>query len=92
MSNPVASNRDDNFVIPRLAVLNSDPIQGINIVPIQINSSNQILCNQNDTISFTMIPVSPRNKNYLGVWLFQGLDGKTYPAVANAGGELLITT
>ena len=86
-----AYNRDDSFVIPRLAVLNSDPVQGINIVPIQINSSNQILCNTTDTISFTMHPVSPRNKNYLGVWLFQGLDGKTYPAVANANGELLIT-
>ena len=86
-----AQNRDDNFVIPRLAVLNSDPVQGINIVPIQINSSNQILCNTTDTISFTMHPVSPRNKNYLGVWLFQGTDGKTYPAVANANGELLVS-
>ena len=88
----VAQNRDDNFVIPRLAVLCSDPIQGINIVPIQINSNNQILCNTIDTISFTMHPVDPRNKNYLGIWLFKGLDGKTYPAVANASGELLITT
>lgn len=86
-----AFNRDDNFIIPRYAVLASDPIQGINIVPIQINSSNQILCNTTDTISFTMLPVSPRNKNYQGVWLFQGLDGKTYPAVANANGELLIS-
>lgn len=85
-----AQNRDDLFVVPRLAVLNTDPVQGINLVSIQINSNNQILCNMNDGISFTMIPVSPRNKNYLGVWLFQGLDGKTYPAVANANGELLI--
>lgn len=87
-----AFNRDDNFSIPRYAVLASDPIQGINIVPIQINASNQILCNTTDTISFTMKPVSPRSKNYLGVWLFQGTDGKTYPAVANASGELLIET
>jgi hypothetical protein len=86
-----AQNRDDNFVIPRLAVLNSDPIQGINIVPIQINASNKILCTTRDSISFTMLPVSPRNANYLGVWLFKGLDGKTYPAVANANGELLVT-
>lgn len=86
----LAQNRDDNFVIPRLAVLNTDPIQGINLVPIQINASNQILCTTTDTISFTMIPVSPRNKNYLGCWLFQGLDGKTYPAVANENGELLV--
>ncbi len=85
-----ARNRDDNFVTPRMAVLNSDPIQGINIVPIQINSQNQILCNMIDTISFTMRPVDPRNDNYLGVWLFQGLDGKVYPAVANARGELLV--
>jgi hypothetical protein len=86
-----AQNRDDDYVIPRLAVLNSDPIQGLNIVPIQINSQNQILCNTIDTISFTMRPVDPRNANDLGLWLFKGLDGKTYPAVANANGELLIT-
>lgn len=85
-----AFNRDDNFVIPRLAVLNTDPIQGINIVPIQINSNNQILCTTTDTISFTMLPVDPKNDNYLNVWLFEGLDGKTYPAVANSSGELLI--
>lgn len=90
MGNPQAYNRDDDYVIPRLAVLNSDPIQGLNIVPIQINSKNQILCNTVDTINFTMRPVSPRNVNYLGVWLFQGLDGKTYPAVANQYGELLV--
>jgi hypothetical protein len=89
---PVVFNRDDNFSVPKLAVLNTDPVQGINLVPIQINSNNQILCNTTDTISFTMIPVSPRNKNYLGVWLFKGFDGKTYPAVANASGELLVTT
>lgn len=86
-----AKNRDDNFVIPRLAVLNTDPIQGINLIPIQINNHNQILCNTVDTISFTMHPVSPRNKNYLACWLFKGQDGKTYPAVANASGELLIS-
>lgn len=85
-----AKNRDDNYVVPKLAVLNSDPIQGINLVPIQINSNNQILCTTTDTISFIMIPVSPRSKNYLGCWLFKGLDGKTYPAVANASGALLI--
>ena len=85
-----AYNRDNNYVIPRYAVLATDPIQGINIVPIQINSQNQILCNSNDTISFTMRPVDPRNANDLGLWLFKGLDGKTYPAVANANGELLV--
>ena len=85
-----ARDRDDNYIIPRLAVLNTDTTQGQNIVPIQINSSNQILINLTDTISFTMKPVSPRNKNYLGVWLFKGLDGKTYPAVADANGALLV--
>ena len=84
-------NRDDNFIVPKLACLNTDPIQGINLVPIQINASNQILCTTTDTISFTMRPVSPRTFNDLPVWLFQGLDGKTYPAVANASGELLIS-
>lgn len=87
----LAQNRDDNFVIPRLAVLNTDTVQGTNIIPIQINSSNRILCNKTDTISFTMKPVSPRNKNYIGCWLFKGTNGKTYPAVVNSNGALLIT-
>ena len=85
-----AQNRDDNYSVPKYAVLNTDMVQGQHIVPIKISSANRILCNATDTISFTMTPVSPRNKNCLPCWLFQGLDGKTYPAVANASGALLV--
>lgn len=45
-----------------------------------------------DTISFTMIPIDPRDANYVSCWLFQGDDGLAYPAVANSSGELLIET
>ena len=85
------ASRDDNYIVPKFGVLNTDTVQGQNLVTIKIDSNGGILCNTTDTISFTMRPVSPRNDNYLGVWLFQGLDGKTYPAVANASGELLVT-
>jgi hypothetical protein len=85
-----SKNRDDNFSVPKYAVLNSDTVQGQHIVPVQIGSNGRILCNTTDTISFTMTPVSPRTKNFLSCWLFQGADGKTYPAVANASGALLV--
>jgi hypothetical protein len=88
----VAKNRDDNYVVPKFGVLNSDTVQGQHLIPIQIDSQNRIMCTMTDTISFTMRPVSPRSKNYLPCWLFQGLDGKTYPAVVNSSGRLLVET
>lgn len=89
----VNASRDDNFVPTRLAVLNTDIIQGQNLVQIRINASTKkIQINTTDTISFTMQPVDPRDWNYVGCWLFEGLNGKIYPAVANANGELLVTT
>lgn len=85
------SFRDGNCVTSKLAVLNTDTIQGTNLVPIRINSvNNGILINSSDTISFTMTSVDPRDDNYIPCWLFQGSDGKTYPAVANSDGELLV--
>jgi hypothetical protein len=85
------ASRDGNFATGKLAVLNTDTVQGQNLVPIQINGSNNgIKVNVVDTISFTMVPVDPRDENYVGCWLFTGSDGLTYPAVANADGELLI--
>ena len=85
--------RDDNFVPSRLAVLNTDTVQGTNLVCIGINEANgRIKVTTSDTISFTPIPVDPRDENYVGCWLFEGTDGLTYPAVANADGELLIDT
>ena len=87
------ASRDGNFSPGKLAVLNTDTVQGTNLVPIQINSSNNgIKVNTTDTISFTMKPIDPRDGNYVGCWLFMGSDGLTYPAVANSNGELLMTT
>lgn len=91
MSGSGTALRDGNNVTSKLACLNTDTIQGQNLVRICINSLNNSVCvNTVDTISFTMQPVDPRDNNYVGCWLFQGSDGLTYPAVANADGELLI--
>lgn len=83
--------RDENSVIGKLAVLNTDTVQGTNLVPIAIDeSTGEVLVNQADSINFTMVPVDPRDENYATCWLFQGSDGLTYPAVANSDGELLV--
>lgn len=88
---PVATPRDGNNIPAKLACLNTDTIQGQNLVPIQINGTNKgVRINTTDSISFTMVPVDPRDPNYVGCWLFQGLDGNVYPAVANVAGELLV--
>lgn len=83
--------RDQNYRTAKLAVLNTDTIQGTNLVTIKINESNNgIGYNTTDTISFTMQPVTPQDENYVDCWLFQGTDGLLYPAVANADGEILV--
>jgi len=83
--------RDQNFRPAKLAVLNTDTVQGTNLVRLKINESNGGLkYNTTATISFTMQPVTPQDGNYVDCWLFQGSDGLLYPAVANADGELLI--
>jgi len=85
--------RDQNRRTAKLAVLNTDTVQGTNLVTIKINESNSGLkINTTDSISFTMQPVTPQDGNYVDCWLFQGSDGLLYPAVANADGELLIST
>lgn len=81
--------RDENNITGKMAVLNTDTIQGQNLVRIQINN-RFVAMNQTDTISFTMKPVDPRDQSYVSCWLFQGTDGLTYPAVANSNGELLV--
>ena len=84
--------RDQNYRTAKLAVLNTDTVQGTNLVTIKINESNGgIGYNTTDTISFTMQPVSPQDENYVDCWLFQGTDGLLYPAVANSSGELLVS-
>jgi hypothetical protein len=87
------ASRDNNNITGKLAVLNTDTIQGTHLVRIAINStSGGISVDEAATISFPMLPVAPRDDDYVGVWLFQGTDGKTYPAVATSSGSLLITT
>ncbi len=82
---------DQNFIRTKLAVLNTDTVQGTNLVTIKINTANNgIKVNTVETIAFTMIPIDPRDENYKTCWLFQGEDGLTYPAVATIDGELLI--
>lgn len=91
MANTFAAPRDGNGATVKLACLNTDTVQGATLVAIAIDAaSGGIMIDTISTISFTMVPVDPRDPNYIGVWLFQGTDGKCYPAVANASGGLLI--
>jgi hypothetical protein len=88
---PTASPRDGNNVPARLAVLNTDTVQGTNLVPIEVHGTpSRVKINPHAVISFTMVPIDPRDPNYVGCWLFKGLDGLVYPAVATADGELLV--
>lgn len=83
--------RDQNFVTSKLAVLNTDTVQGTNLVRLRINdSTGGLFINTTDAISFTMRSLDPRDANYTTCWLFQGTDGEVYPAVANSDGELLV--
>lgn len=83
--------RDQNFVTSKLAVLNTDLVQGTNLVRLKVNPSNNgILISTMATISFTMVPIDPQDENYVNCWLFEGTDGLTYPAVATADGALLV--
>lgn len=82
--------RDNNNVPVKLACLNTDTVQGTNLVPLSITSSGLIRVDETATISFTMQPVDPKDENYVNCWLFEGTDGLTYPAVATASGKLLV--
>lgn len=83
--------KDGNSVSSLLAVLNTDTVQGTNLVRLAINSANNgIKLDSTSTISFTMKPIDPRDENYVGVWAFQGSDGLLYPAVATSVGALLV--
>ncbi len=82
--------RDNNFVPGMLAVLNTDTVQGTNLVPISCTSSGAIMIAQGGIISFTMEPVDAKDQNYVNCWLFEGTNGLTYPAVADSDGKLLV--
>lgn len=81
---------DQNHVPAILAVLNTDAVQGTNLVTISIDAAGDISTDSVATISFTPSPIDPQDENYNNCWLFEGSDGLTYPAVATANGSLLI--
>lgn len=87
------ASKDQNHYSGKLAVLNTDTVQGQHLVPIAVNPvNNGIKVDTTATISFTMVPVTPEDENYVKCWLFLGGDGLLYPAVATATGSLLIDT
>lgn len=83
---------DENGVFSKTAVLNTDTVQGTNLVRLVCNEGNfsSLKVNTTDTISFTMVPIDPRDENYRTCLTFTGSDGNLYPCVATAAGELLI--
>lgn len=84
---------DENGVFSKTAVLNTDTVQGTNLVRLVLDegNSNSIKVNTVDTINFTMVPIDPRDENYRTCLTFTGSDGNVYPCVATAAGELLIS-
>lgn len=82
---------DENTGNTALAVLNTDTVQGTNLVRIKINESNGGMeINTMDTISFTMQPVGEKDQNYKDVLLWAGSDGLPYPWVADSDGRVLV--
>lgn len=84
---------DENGVFSKTAVLNTDLVQGTNLVRLVLDegNSNSIKVNDTATISFTMVPIDPRDENYRTCLTFTGSDGYVYPCVATSAGELLIS-
>ncbi len=81
---------DQNFVRSRMAVLNTDTVQGTNLVRIKIADNLGMKVNTTASISFTMVPIDERDENYKTCMTFKGSDGLLYPWVATADGEVLI--
>ena len=84
--------RDQNHAPVKLAVLNTDTVQGTNKVPIVIDSTNGgMKYDTTSTISFTMVPIDSQDENYVDCWMAVGSsDGLTYPLVATADGAVLV--
>lgn len=79
---------DQNNIKTKLGVWCVD---GTTTIPIAINESNGgIKTDTTSTISYTPVPIDPRDGNFQGVWLFEGSDGLAYPANVNINGELLV--
>lgn len=82
--------RDQNHVTSRLACLNTDTVQGTNLVRIKIADNGGMKVNTTATISFTMVPIDEKDENYVNCMTFRGQDGNLYPWVADADGAVLI--
>jgi len=83
--------RDQNHVPTALAVLNTDTVQGTNLVRIKIKEDDQaMLVDSVAGISFTMVPIDPRDKNYVNCMTFEGSNGLVYPWVATSAGAVLV--
>lgn len=84
---------DENSIFSKTAVLNTDTVQGTNLVRLVCdeNNFNSIKVNTTATISFTMQPIDPRDENYKTCLTFTGSDSNLYPCVGTADGELLIS-
>ncbi len=84
--------RDENNTTAALACLNTDTVQGTNLVRIKINTSNDgMMVNSTDVASFTMVPIDEKDQNYINCMTWEGTDGLLYPWVADANGAVLIS-
>lgn len=81
--------RDQNHVPSLMACLNTDTVQGQNLVRIRADADGAMLMDMDATISFTMVPIDPRDQNYVHCATFEGADGRVYPWVATAEGAVL---
>ena len=86
--------RDQNNIASKLAVLNTDLVQGTNLVRIKVdeNNFNSLEVDTVATISFTMQPINYRDENYNSCATVVGSDGLIYPWVATSDGKVLIST
>jgi len=82
--------RDQNYVPSILAVLNTDAVQGTNLVRIRAGADGTMFVDSDATISFTMVPIDSRDSNYHTCMMFEGSDGLTYPFVATSDGAVLV--
>jgi hypothetical protein len=79
---------DQNFVKTKLGVWCVD---GVTTIPIAIDgATGHVKTDEVSTISYTPVPIAPRDENFQHVLLAQGTDGLAYPVNVNADGEILI--
>lgn len=83
-----AAPRDQNHVPSALGVWCVD---GTTKIPIKINPlNNGMMIDTTSTISYTPVPIAPKDENFVNVLLFEGTDGLAYPWNVNADGAVLI--